>query len=135
MTSELPDEAQHWTAAERELALRVLHGRATVVNVRRAGPHRRLVPWLVDRGLISYVGRSGPRHSWPVSDFANPFVQQARIDPEAMLRRYSDWLDEQPQLLARIRDGELTGRALGCWCAPHPCHADVLVERAERGSS
>jgi hypothetical protein len=47
-----------------------------------------------------------------------------------MVRRYREWLDEQPALLARISNGELTGRALACWCAPQPCHADILAERA-----
>ena len=23
---------------------------------------------------------------------------------------------------------ELRGKTLGCWCAPEPCHADVLAE-------
>jgi hypothetical protein len=57
-------------------------------------------------------------------------VAQARTDRKAMVHRYREWLDEQPELLARISAGELTGRALGCWCAPQPCHADVLVERS-----
>lgn len=25
---------------------------------------------------------------------------------------------------------ELRGKTLGCWCAPHPCHGDVLMELA-----
>ncbi|MGH3799140.1 MAG: DUF4326 domain-containing protein [Pseudonocardiaceae bacterium] len=129
MICELPDDAQRWTAAERELAVQVLGGRTVVVNVRRGGPHRHLVPWLLDQGLLSYVGHAGSRHSWPQSDFANPFVKQAGIDREAMVRHYREWLDAQPELLARISGGELTGRALGCWCAPQPCHADVLAER------
>ncbi len=103
-----------------------------MVNVRRGGPHRHLVPWLADQALLSYVGHAGPRHSWPASDFANPFVRQARNDREGMVRRYADWLVQQPELLDRIRVGELTGRALGCWCAPQTCHADVLAARAER---
>jgi hypothetical protein len=127
----LPDEAPRWTAAERELARQVLQGRTVVVNVRRGGPHRRLVPWLIDQGLIIYVGHAGARHSWPASDFANPFLRLARTDREAMVLRYRGWLDNQPELLAKIRDGELTGRALGCWCAPQICHADVLAEYAE----
>lgn len=34
----------------------------------------------------------------------------------------------RPDLLARIGGGELTGKALGCWCAPSACHSDVLLE-------
>jgi len=124
----LPDE---FGEEERRLAQQVLRGRTVVVNVRRSGPHRRLVPWLVEHDLITYVGRGSPRHSWPASDFANPFVREARHDRIAMVRHYREWLRDQPELLRRIREGELTGRALGCWCAPEPCHADVLAELAE----
>jgi hypothetical protein len=41
-----------------------------------------------------------------------------------------DYLPRNPGLLARL--GELRGRALGCWCAPLPCHADVLIAELER---
>ncbi len=117
-----------WTDEERALRERVLAGHSVVVNVRKSGPHRHLVPWLVDEGLITYVGHAGNRHSWPGSDFANPFVKEAKQDRTMMVRHYRDYLRDQPGLLRRLRDGELNGRALGCWCAPEPCHADVLVE-------
>jgi hypothetical protein len=48
------------------------------------------------------------------------------------VRHYREWLDHQPQLCRRLGGGELTGKALGCGCAPLPCHADVLAERADR---
>jgi hypothetical protein len=32
-------------------------------------------------------------------------------------------------LLGRL--GELRGKALGCWCAPELCHADVLAKLLE----
>ncbi|SNR37768.1 protein of unknown function [Haloechinothrix alba] len=131
MTHErLPEESTTWTDDERERAARVLDGRTTVVNVRKSGPHKHLVPWLVRQDLLTYVGHGGPRHAWPESDFASPFVKQARTDRAAAKRSYERWLDEQDELLRRLRSGELSGRALGCWCAPEPCHADVLAERA-----
>lgn len=131
MAEQLPAEAERWSTDERHRAEALLAGATVPVNVRRGGPHRHLVPWLVDTGRIVYVGHAGPRHAWPESDFANPFVREARADRDRMLRRYAEWLDGQPSLLARLRAGELTGRALGCWCAPQPCHADVLAERAD----
>ncbi|WP_216214444.1 DUF4326 domain-containing protein [Amycolatopsis aidingensis] len=127
----LPDEADRWSAAEREIAESVLAGHAAVVNVRKSGPHQRLVPWLVRHDLISYVGHAGPRHSWPESGFANPFVREAKQDRQAMVQHYREYLARQPDLLRRLRAGELDGRALGCWCAPKPCHADVLLEYLE----
>ncbi|MGW3471331.1 DUF4326 domain-containing protein [Saccharopolyspora sp. NPDC000995] len=125
----LPDEASSWSDDERERADALLDGHAVVVNVRKGGPHKHLVPWLEERGLLTYVGHAGPRHHWPDSEFASPFLKEAKVDREAMVRHYEKWLDEQPNLLAKLREGELSGRALGCWCAPKPCHADVLARR------
>jgi hypothetical protein len=124
----LPPGAETWTEAERELARAVLTGETVVVNVRKAGPHRRLVPWLVAAGLLTYVGHAGTRHSWPRSDFANPFVKMAG-DRTTMVTKYRDWLHEHPELLRRVPT-ELAGRAIGCWCAPQSCHGDILAEEA-----
>jgi Domain of unknown function (DUF4326) len=128
----LPAESGRWSEQERALGLAVLAGQAVVVNVRRNGPHRRLVDWLREVGLITYVGHAGRRHAWPESDFANPFFREATVDRERMVRRYREWLSGQPELWARLHGGELSGQALGCWCAPLPCHADVLVEEVNR---
>lgn len=128
----LPPESQRWSEEERSIGSAVLAGATVVVNVRRNGPHRHLVPWLREVGLITYVGHAGNRHSWPQSDFASPFVREATVDREGMVRRYREWLFSQPGLVRRLRGGELAGRALGCWCAPKPCHADVLVEEVNK---
>src|SRR2546423_13346717 len=113
----LPPEATGWSRDERARAGALLDGWAVVVNVRKSGPRKHLVPWLRETGRLTYVGHAGPRHDWPESDFANPFLRMVSDRP-AMVRRYRAWLTEQTGLLQRIRDGELTGRALGCWCAP-----------------
>ena len=130
--AELPPEAAGWSRAERALAAAVRDGWTVVVNVRKSGPHKHLVPWLREAGLLTYVGHAGPRHDWPESDFANPFLNLRDVDRPEMVRRYREWLAEQPDLLRRLRAGELTGRAIGCWCAPEPCHADVVAEEANR---
>lgn len=131
-SSKLPEESRDWTEDERARATEVLEGRSTVVNVRKGGPHKHLVPWLVSEGLVVYVGKGSQRHSWSASDFANPFVKEAKSDREKMVRDYEQWLDDQPELLRRIERGELASRALACWCAPQPCHADVLARHANR---
>lgn len=127
--SGLPEQASRWTEDEQERAALVLGGQATVVNVRKNGPHRRLVPWLSEAGLLIYIGHAGARHAWPESDFASPFVAEARTDRALAVRLYEEWLDQQPGLLRRLGLGELRGRALGCWCAPNQCHGDVLAGR------
>ena len=48
-------------------------------------------------------------------------------------------VEPPPDVWERIKSGELSlvrlaslaGRTLGCWCAPQPCHGDVLAEAAK----
>jgi hypothetical protein len=72
-----------------------------------------------------YVGRAAPRLGLAESPFANPF----RIGPDGgrtdVIQRYRSWILDRPDLLLRLH--ELRGRPLACWCAPEPCHADVLA--------
>ncbi len=130
MTKDLPSQASVWTEDEQQRAAHVLAGSATAVNVRKNGPHKNLVPWLVAEGLLTYVGHAGTRHSWPGSDFASPFVKEAKTDRAAAIQHYERWLREQNELMRRLGEGELAGRALGCWCVPEPCHAEVLAKMA-----
>lgn len=49
-------------------------------------------------------------------------------DRDAAIRNHTyDLLDLETRL--RIKD-ELCGKDLVCWCAPKPCHADILLEIA-----
>lgn len=59
---------------------------------------------------------------------------QGRILTRAdTVEAYRDWLLHSDQGQALLEDiGELTGHDLVCWCAPFPCHADVLMEEANR---
>jgi hypothetical protein len=41
---------------------------------------------------------------------------------------YERWLLENEELMAALP--ELRGKVLGCWCAPRPCHGDVLARLA-----
>lgn len=75
-----------------------------------------------------YIGRPAPRHGLAGSIWANPF----RIGPdgtrEQVIAKYREWVVRQPHLMRRLP--ELRGKILGCWCRPHACHGDVLVELA-----
>jgi len=96
----------------------------TVVNLKG---HRR-DPAFAD---VVYVGRAMHRGGWHLaaSPLANPF----RLGPDGSrpeaVARYREYLLARPDLLALLP--ELRGRRLGCWCAPLPCHADVLAELAD----
>jgi Domain of unknown function (DUF4326) len=61
--------------------------------------------------------------------WGNPFVLGRDGDRASVIAKYcDDSLPGNPNLLARL--GNLRGKALGCWCAPEPCHADVLAAAA-----
>jgi len=68
-----------------------------------------------------YVGRG--------SVWGNPFKIGVHGDRETVIRLYRERLMKRPELLARVP--ALKGKALACYCAPLPCHGDVLVELAE----
>lgn len=61
--------------------------------------------------------------------WGNPF--QIGIDGtrEEVIEKYREWILSQPELLKELP--KLKGKRLGCWCAPMPCHGDVLVELVE----
>ncbi len=79
-----------------------------------------------------YVGRP--------SKWGNPFkigqeYNCVILTRETAIRTYEDWLlysDEGVKLQKMI--GELKGKDLVCWCAPLPCHADVLLGFANEGT-
>lgn len=58
--------------------------------------------------------------------WGNPFVIGRDGDRAEVIARYRRYLfGERPDLVARL--DELRGMRLACWCAPKPCHGDVLV--------
>lgn len=84
-----------------------------------------------------YVGRGCCPVSGSKGEWGNPFRLTSEEERGATLERYRAWL--WSQLQAEARDGvyklhvdlaDLHGKVLGCWCAPKPCHADVLVRAA-----
>ncbi len=72
-----------------------------------------------------YIGRVNKRHGLSQSKWANPYVAGKPGTRAEVITLYRTWVLTQPELLAALP--ELTGKILGCWCAPHACHGDVLV--------
>jgi hypothetical protein len=84
----------------------------------------------VPNGAI-YCGRSMSPRRLKGSPFANPFQLRRHAGADERtecVAMYERWLTMQPALLARLHT--LAGRDLACWCAPLPCHCDVLVRLA-----
>jgi hypothetical protein len=67
-----------------------------------------------------YIGRP--------SKWGNPFVVGKHGARRECIALYESWLREKAELFAAL--DELRGMVLGCWCAPRPCHGDVLVRLA-----
>ena len=68
-----------------------------------------------------YVGRP--------TKWGNPFIMSKEADRTHVVEQYKAWIQSQPEL-QRQAIRELRGRHLVCWCAPKPCHADVLLKIA-----
>jgi Domain of unknown function (DUF4326) len=78
-----------------------------------------------------YCGRPMPRRHLSGSPFANPFrLRRNATDTERTecIAMYERWLMMQPALRALLHT--IAGRDLACWCAPLPCHCDVLLRLA-----
>jgi hypothetical protein len=67
-----------------------------------------------------YIGRP--------SMWGNPFVIGRDGTRAEVIAKYENWLAQQPRLTAQL--DRLRGRDLVCWCAPRPCHGDVLLRLA-----
>lgn len=83
-----------------------------------------------DRSRVEvYVGRPGPwGNPWAISSTQENNPEARR----AVIQRYAAWIQAQPFLQRQARR-ELAGKRLGCWCAPQPCHGDVLATLANDG--
>ena len=89
---------------------------------------RRIVSMRGSRGVRAGEVRIDRKTKW-----GNPFRPAPGASPGSTLPKYRRWLWE------RIRKGEvsleelagLSGKTLACWCAPNPCHGDVLSRAAD----
>ena len=70
-----------------------------------------------DSPCFVYVGRP--------SKWGNPYRVGHDGDRATVIAKYRRYLVQRPDLIAALP--ELTGKQLGCWCKPAPCHADVLI--------
>jgi hypothetical protein len=110
-----------WTDDELHLREQLENGDTVVINM-RGDAHPRLTAWANSIDLLVKIDRSG---AW-----GNPFELPGDGDRETVIRNYADhYLPHKPSLIDRL--GDLQGKALGCWCAPEPCHGDVLKREAD----
>jgi hypothetical protein len=96
---------------------------------------------LAPLGGYLYIGRkwSGKLHGQhvrlPESFWHNPYKIGEDGDRDEVIAKYEARIRRSPEHMARLP--ELSGKVLGCWCAPQPCHGDVLArlvaELSEKG--
>jgi hypothetical protein len=77
---------------------------------------------------VIYVGRPSP--------LGNPYRVGQHGTREEIIARYEKWLgttDAALRELIRLNEMDKAGRdlVLACWCAPLPCHADVIKKVIE----
>lgn len=75
-----------------------------------------------------YVGRPS---KWgnPYSHHGGKFVKYKVRTREEAVQQFAALVAANPEFRAEIKK-ELRGKDLVCWCAPEPCHADILLEVA-----
>lgn len=129
---DLPDECEsvadllreelvfaRWSDEERDLLKKMQAGETVVVNLHR---HADLIGWAEDIGRYVRVDRK--------TQWGNPFILNEDGDRAEVIAAFADYyLPNKPSLLARL--DELQGKALGCWCAPEACHADILKDEVD----
>lgn len=68
-----------------------------------------------------YIGRP--------SKWGNPYHIGKDGTRAQVIHKYRNYLLNSPHLLAKLHT--LKGLRLACYCAPKPCHGDVLAELAD----
>jgi hypothetical protein len=85
-----------------------------------------------------YVGRLDIAHDIAQSPLANPYNLKNKNDDRErglVLEKYRSWLwemvkKEDQRVLAALRAVQ-PDTILVCWCAPKPCHAEVIARAAQ----
>jgi len=77
-----------------------------------------------------YIGRGPDPKTGILGKWGCPFVIGKDGTRSEVLKKYREWIVNQPELMASVK--ELSGLRLGCWCRPRRCHGDVLAELADK---
>lgn len=84
---------------------------------------KRTKGWRMPEGAV-YVGRP--------TAWGNRFRIDEGFSRESVIREYREFLNSDWAIIATIQ-ARLRGKDLTCWCPlDQPCHADVLLEIANR---
>ena len=105
----------------------------SVKNIRPK--YKNLKEWMNDPNNV-YIGPAnrvlidGERFPKYASPFNNPFKIGKHGDRNEVMKKYRKYmykkLEESSGLLVQFV--ELKGKNLGCFCKPHCCHGDIILE-------
>jgi len=79
-----------------------------------------------------YIGRLMPRYGLVGSKWHNPYKVGRDGTREEVIAKYERHLCDSGLI---NQTHELRGRDLVCWCAPEPCHGDLLLRLANVAGS
>ena len=106
---------------------------SSVVNVKvkflRKNGVQNLEEWLKNDDNI-YIGRNMEFYvpGATSSKWRNPFSIK-KYGRDECLEKYKEYIlkkiNENPEI---YNLNEINGKNLGCWCAPEPCHGNILIE-------
>lgn len=87
-----------------------------ILNLRDGATHR-----YVKNGLAVRIDRQ--------TQWGNPFVIGKHGDREEVIAKYRRhlWRRIQSKEVSLEELASLDSKSLACWCAPHPCHGEVLA--------
>ena len=78
--------------------------------------------WLENPNHV-YIGRESLRYSIKGSIWGNPHKIGSKTRVEVVVL-YEDFIRSQKDLCKSA--SQLSGKILGCWCSPEPCHGEIL---------
>lgn len=110
-----------WSESELDRKAKVLAGKTVVANMHK-DTDLALINWAKETGRFIPIDRR--------SDWGNPFIMGDDGDRDTVCNSYE--LFFQLKLSLHVRISELQGAVLGCWCYPHRCHGDYLVQQLEK---
>ena len=79
-----------------------------------------------------YIGRPskwGNPYSHKSDGTIASFIVETR---EEAISAYRTWITQGDGQHLLLELSELKGKKLGCWCHPHPCHGEVLIDLVEK---
>lgn len=73
-----------------------------------------------------YGARPGPFGN-PFSHKSGTLAQYLVPSRDAAVERHAQWFVANSELIERVKR-EMTGKVIGCWCAPMRCHCDIYAQ-------